>query len=59
MLKSKYEAEIGNWKNKYQTSVSNTATANMLANNIGEQNLDLIEKYESKPVLAHIKCGKL
>ena len=44
MLKDKYEAELGNWKNKYQTSLSDAATAKMLANNVGRQNLDLTEK---------------
>jgi len=48
MLKNKYEAELDNWKNKYQTSLSNAATAKMLANNVGEQNLDLTEKLKEK-----------
>jgi len=44
MLKNKYEAELGNWKQKYESSLSNAATAKMLANNVGEQNFDLTEK---------------
>eukprot|EP00092_Neocalanus_flemingeri_P004233 GFUD01004553.1.p1 GENE.GFUD01004553.1~~GFUD01004553.1.p1 ORF type:complete len:475 (+),score=161.68 GFUD01004553.1:169-1425(+) len=59
MLKNKYEAELGNWKNKYQTSNSDAATAKMLANNVGGQNLDLTEKLKEKDHLLNERASTI